>query len=199
MTGTLQDDGKLERIAVDGQVSGLDLSGKSFSSCEFKNLEFYNCNFDANTTFLNCRFVGNLTFTNCSKANYSKLEECKCSDAALISWDEIQGKTPKGLITEEHARNALRDILRKFEQRFGFGSIKYIDHDTGPISKSPCKEKAWSALSSAGIIQKHRISGVSEGGLHIPDDSEVKHEVRNFLDNAAIGKRLKRALDQILS
>lgn len=199
MLGTKSDEVRLDRVAIQGQVSGLDLSGKTFSHCELKNVEFYNCSFNEGTAFIRSRFTGDITFTNCSDVGLVELKECKFSDAALLAWEERRGHRLRSFSKEENARNALRDILRKFEQQFGFGSIKYGDRDTGPISRNPCKEKAWTALTQVGIIERHRISGVSEGGLNVVNDGDVRHEVRNFLDNAAMGQRLRKAFEQILA
>ena len=199
MAGTLSEVSVVERVAVQGQVSGLDLSGTTFTHCEFMNLEFHNCSFDEGTVFHSGRFIGSLTFTNCSNAKFVRLEDCKLSEAADVAWEERRGKGRKNVISQEKAKGALRDILKKFEQRFGFGSIKNADRDSGPISKNPCKDRAWAALGGAGVIESHRISGVSEGGLNIVDNPEVRHEVRNFLDNAVMGKRLQGALRDILS
>ena len=192
-------DNEVVRTAVHGQISGLDLSDIVFRGCEFRNLEFYNCNFDDGTVFSSCRFIGSLAFTNCSNTSSMRLDNCRLSDAALLAWEDRQNRSPRRAITEENARAALRDILRKFEHRFGFSSIKYSDRDAGPISKNPCKEKAWAALNVSGVIQHHKISGVSEGGLNIADDVDIRHEIRNFLDNAALGKRLRGVLEEILS
>lgn len=199
VSGQSRRNDEVNNIAVHGQINGLDLSGFTFARCEFKNLEFYNCSFDDRTVFSNCRFVGGLSFSNCSNANAAILDECRLSDTALLSWEERKNRNPRRLLTERNARLAIRDILRKFENRFGFSSIKVSDRDAGPISRNPCKDRAWNALTNNGIIVHHKISGVSEGGINIVEDSDVRHEVRNFLDNAALGRRLKRALDQILA
>ena len=53
MIGTMSDERHIEKVAVQGQVSGLDLSGRKFSDCELRNVEFYNCSFDESTVFHN--------------------------------------------------------------------------------------------------------------------------------------------------
>ena len=198
MAGARANVNKLESVIVHGQISSLDLSGRQFDHCEFRDSEFFNCTFDANTVFSNCKFLGDLAFINCSKVGLAKLNECQFSKTAESQWSELQGGDSKSMINEDTAKQAFRDILSKFYDTLGFRTIKYIDRDTGLISQNPCKDKAWRALSRAGIIQKHNISGVEGGGLNIVDDDEVKHEVRNFLDNAVMGKRLKPALKKVI-
>ena len=46
------------------------------------------------------------------------------------------------------------------------------------------------------ILERHRISGVRAGGISVADVPDVKHEIRNFLDNAALGKKLLRVVKE---
>lgn len=187
------------KIAVQGQISGLDLMGKTFESCEFKNLEFHNCNFDEHTKFIKVRFNGGLNFTNCIGVNSVSLIDCSCSEPALDAWSERQDGGKRRTIDEETAKDAIRGILRKFVTQFGFSTLKESDRHTGPIVKNPCREKTWEAFLGEGILERHHISGVTGGGLKVVKDKDIRHEVRNFLDNAAMGPRLKRVLSQIVS
>jgi hypothetical protein len=79
-----------------------------------------------------------------------------------------------------------------------FSSIKEVDQNSGAILRNPCRDEAWDELQKAHIVERHQISGVTGGGLHIVDDQDVRHEVRNFLDNAAVGPWLTRVLGEIL-
>ena len=193
---------QMVQVAMYQQVNGMDFSGVTFVDCHFDNVSFHNCNFSGATKFQRSRFIGELSFTNCTGEGCAEIDQasCKLSESAVIAWEERKGRSEKRrVISEEIAKDALREILSKFIERFGFGGIKYKDRDSGPISRSPCKDETWIALLKVGIVERHRISGVSEGGLNIVDDSDVRHEVRNYLDNAALGRRLRSVLDQVLT
>ena len=68
--------------------------------------------------------------------------------------------------------------------------------NSGPILKNPCREVAWEEMFREKILERHRISGVRAGGISVADVPDVKHEIRNFLDNAALGKKLLRVVKE---
>ncbi len=105
---------------------------------------------------------------------------------------------PKTKVSEAVVKDALREALRKFIGPFGFSTIKDADRNSGPISKSPCRQSTWDELFRENIVQRHHISGVSDDGLNISGDQNIRHEVRNFLDNAALGAHLHCVVQGIL-
>lgn len=187
------------KIAVVGQIYGLDLTGVIFDSCVFRDVEFKNCTFHETTNFNGGRFEGSLTFENCEHPGRATIDGSELSDAARIAWDKQKGRAVKAVINEDIAREALRDILRRFVGQYGFSTIKEIDRVSGAVAKNPCFDSAWEELLRANIVQRHGISGVSGGGLHVDENSETRHEVRNFLDNAALGQKLKKVLQRLVS
>ncbi len=188
----------VKQLSIIGQVSSLDLSGINFANCYYKDVEFHNCNFNDLTHFSECRFEGSLAFINCRLPGNANLSKCELSEDAEQEWDRQAGRASRSAITEKSAKDALRDILRRFIGPFGFSTIKDADRSSGIIKRNPCGEVAWDELISARIVERHPISGVPAGGLHISEDSEVRHEVRSFLDNAALGPRLQRVIEAVL-
>jgi hypothetical protein len=188
----------ISQLAVQGQIGGLDFAGLQLKNSTFRNVVFHNCAFDDDTRFVECRFEGSLGFERCKNAGLVRLENCKLSDEAQEAFDIQAGKTAKRVITSAVAKEALREILRKFIGPFGYSTIKDSDKNSGPVLKSPCREVAWDELFRANIIERHRISGVRAGGINVSDNPEVKHEVRNFLDNAALGTKLQKVVDEIV-
>jgi len=188
----------IQRLSVQGQINGIDLSGLIFVDCIFRDVEFYNCTFSESTQFQKSRFDGSLSFENCRLPGQANLVECAYSEEAEREWDRQAGRASKSLINQTVAKTALREILRRFLGPFGFSSIKDANRNSGTISKNPCGDLAWEELLRASVLERHRISGVSDGGLNIADSQEVKHEVRNFLDNAALGPRLQLVLENIM-
>lgn len=186
------------RVAVHGQISGLDLSGVIFVDCVFKDLEFKNCAFDEKTEFRRAQFEGSLNFENCERPGRAQLAENEYSDEASRAWDIQSGRASGILLGETSARVALREVLRRFVGQFGFSSIKEIDRKSGAIARNPYADSAWEELIKGGVIDRHAISGVTGGGLHIVEAQEVRHEVRSFLDNAALGPRLKQVLQRMI-
>ena len=83
----------------------------------------------------------------------------------------------------------MREVLRKFRETFGFSSIKEGDRNSGAILRNQYRDLAWDEMLRTHILEHHEISGVTGGGLHISEDPDVRHEVHNFLDNAALGPR----------
>ena len=201
MMGIKGKDRQIQNVAVRGQISGLDFSGIQFGECKFRNATFHNCNFDEETSFVKSRFLGGLSFTNCSGEGSAQIDmtSCSLSEAAALAWDERRGHGSRGRGAKEKlAKEALREILRKFTKGGRFESIKYADRNSGPISKNPFKGEVWTALQKAGIVESHKISGVPDGGMNVVKNSNVMHEVRNYVDNAAMGNRLREALDDVL-
>jgi hypothetical protein len=190
--------GAMRRIAVIGQIAGLDLSGLTFENCVFKDLEFHNCRFDGKTQFVKSRFDGNLAFENCEGAGLAKLIDCVTSHTAEDEWDRQAGRTARTTVSRNVAKEAVRYALRKFIGPYGFSTIKDVDRNSGPLAKSPCRDHVWDELIRVGILERHFISGVKAGGLNVGDNPEVRHEVRNFLDNAVLGPRLANVVEVLL-
>jgi len=184
--------------SVQGQINGLNLRGFVFNGCTFRNVEFRNCAFDDATEFQRAHFQGALTFENCENTGKSKVIDCDLSDDAERAWDMQAGRASRRPINENVARDALRDVLRRFIGPFGFSTIKEVDKNSGSIMKNPCRDIAWEELTRGKFILRHTISGITEGGLHISTEERVKHEVRNFLDNAALGPQITRILELML-
>lgn len=188
----------IRRIAVIGQIGGLDLSKLIFENCVFKDVEFYNCTFGDGTQFVKSRFDGSLKFENCAAAGLAKVIDCFLSDAAQEEWDIQAGRASSQTVSRNVARTAAREALRKFIGPYGFSSIKFADRNSGILSKNPCRDQIWNELIKEGIVISHRISGVTEGGLKLIDTPDVRHEVRNFLDNAILGPRLIRVIESLM-
>lgn len=188
----------VRNFAIQGQVGGLDLNNVHFVDSTFRNVEFHNCVFDDRSQFENCRFEGMLTFSNCSGAGLVKVIGGKLSGEAEQEWGIQAGRASRKIINEPVVRDALREILRKFLGPFGFSTIKESNRHTGPILKNPCRERVWEELFKERILDRHHISGVSDGGINVVDSPEVKHEVRNFLDNAALGPRLQMIVESVV-
>jgi hypothetical protein len=180
----------IRRLAVIGQISGLDLSNLTFVDCTFRDIEFHNCAFSQETQFQASHFHGQLLFQNSKNAGSVKLINCVFSEDAEREWDLQAGRASKRIITESIVREALRDIFRKFLGPFGFSTIKEADRNSGPILKNPCRDITWDELFKEKIIDRHHISGVSGGGVNITHSTEIKYEVHNCLDNAALGPHL---------
>ena len=185
------------RTGLEGQIEGMDFGGVQFERCAFKDIDFRNCRFDEQTRFARSRFDGSLDFENCEGAALIKVDECELSELAERGWDRQFGRASRPAINDAAAKDALRQILRKFTGRFGFSTIKEEDKNAGPIGRNPCKDAAWEELERCGIVERHEISGVKDAGLHISDQDEVRHEVRSFLDNAILGPTLSKVAQSI--
>jgi len=135
---------------------------------------------------------------NCKLPGSVSLSDCELSEDAEQEWDQQAGRVSRSVITEKSGKSALREILRRFIGPYGFSTIKDANKNSGIIKRNPCGETAWDELIRGKILERHHISGVPDGGLNVADDPEIRHEVRSFLDNAALGPRLQRVLEAIL-
>jgi hypothetical protein len=189
---------KLSRLAIHGQVEGLDLSKVVFEDCVFRDVEFRNCSFEESTQFVHSRFDGTLQVENCDRPGRAQVETCACSESAERSWDVQAQRSSRLPVKRNIATEAMREVLRKFRETFGFLSIKEVDRNSGAIQRNRCRDLAWEELQKAHIVERHEISGVTGGGLHISEDEDVRHEVHTFLDNAALGPRLAEVLQRIV-
>jgi Pentapeptide repeats (9 copies) len=185
-------------LAMQGHMNGLSLAGFVFKNCSFRNAEFRNCVFDGMTRFEKTRFDGILEFENSEGPGKAQLIDCDFSEEAERTWDLKLGRASRRAITESVARDAMRDVLGRFVGAFGFSTIKEVDRKAGAILRNQARDLAWEELIRAEIIVRHTISGVTGGGLHISEDKDLRHEVRNFLDNAAFGPHLGEALERLL-
>jgi hypothetical protein len=48
------------------------------------------------------------------------------------------------------------------------------------------------------IIERHEISNVADGGLNLIDDKEIRREITTYLDNAVLGTRLLRVIEDLI-
>jgi hypothetical protein len=185
-------------LAIHGQIEGLDLSDVVFEDFVFRDVEFRNCSFEESTQFVRSRFDATLQFENCERPGRAQVQNCVCSELAERSWDVQAERASRIPVKRTVAKDAMCEVLRKFLETFGFSSIKEVDRNSGAILRNPCRDLAWDELLKAAIVERHEISGVTGGGLHIREDQDVRHEVRNFLDNAALGPQLTEVLERIV-
>ena len=89
--------------------------------------------------------------------------------------------------------------MRKFRGQYGFQSIKYVNRINGIPRNNPFSQDIWDALVSEGVVQRHKIANVTDGGLNINEDPAIRREVMTLFDNDTIGTRLNRVLQKLLS
>jgi len=198
LSGWSANKSEVRGMAIQGQVEGLDLSGVEFSNCVFRDLEFRNCRFDESTKFSDCRFERGLEFENCERVSLAKLETPSLSAYAERAWDRIYGKDSRVETKESVVIDALRESLRKFLGTYGFSTIKYDDRNGGALGRNPLRDALWDELLRVGILERHEISNLSSGGLHVRKDDAIRHEVRSFLDNAVLGQKLTDIRSRLL-
>ena len=185
------------KVAVEGTISSLDLRETSFENCVFKNVEFYNCKFNKTTEFINSRFQGTLNFSNCSKVDNFVVSDCIFSTTAKGAVDKYCNNAAHK-VSRDAAIEALLNVLRKFKSQFGLSGIQSVNAKSGVVGKSPYRDVIYEALQSEGILKTHDITGVKNGGVHISEDESIRHEIKNFQDNALLGPTLKRVLSKII-
>lgn len=183
-----------------GLVSGFDFGGITFVECTFISVEFKNCVFNENTIFNSCRFEGNVQFSNCLGSKDIKIEKSRYSREAEFALNKIQGTSSRKELKMAFAEEVLRKSLRKFRSGdSGFGSIQYQRRNSGFQPGNPTNDTIWDALLRHGIVDKHHISNVDGGGLHIVENKDIRREVLAYLDNSILGVTLKQVIESAIS
>lgn len=185
---------RLHNVALSGTIRALDFSNVELIACWLDAVEFRNCIFTSQTSFLRCTFNGTLNFISCAGEKEIRLHDQIVSPEAectihILKKTGIREETKKAF-----AEDALSRALRKFKGSFGFDSIQYRNRKSGFKAGNPYNDKIWEALAHNGIIQRHTISNVEQGGIHVTDDKEIRREIAFFFDNGVLGRRLQNVL-----
>ena len=88
--------------------------------------------------------------------------------------------------------------LRKFRGDSGFHGIQVRRRLNGVNPRNPFNIQIWTELKHNQIIEEHEISGVSEGGMHIHNDKDIRREVSQYLDNGIVGARLRLVMRELV-
>lgn len=186
-------------MSFSGLIGNLDLSNVTFQDCIFSNTSFSKCRFNEHTNFSKCEFTGSLTFSGCESAGDIKIDdESLLSKEAEYEFSQIHSGTARREVRISLAEDAAIRALRRFKTEFGFVVSQARRMTNGFRPGNPYNEKIWDALIAAGIVERHRIAGVTEGGLNICTDKEVRREVSDFLDNGVLGGTLRVVISDVV-
>lgn len=106
------------------------------------------------------------------------------SHRAERTWDLISRRRSRPEVRYALIREALRDVLRRFVASYGFVAVPLEDFEGAPPVQSGYGKVIWRELEAT------KIAGRGATGLTIDTDTLLRHEIRNFLDNAIVGARL---------
>lgn len=185
-------------ITLSGAVRSLDLTCATFIRCTFVDVEFKNCNFGTRSEFLNCIFDGTVVFSSCDGAQDIVVKDALCSKEAEHSLAEVRNLGTRVDVKRSFAEDALGRALKKFRGDFGFDGIQYRRHKAGFKPGNPYNKVIWDVLKRHGIIERHTITNVDEGGLNIADDKELRREIISYLDNGVFGRRLQKVVEDLV-
>lgn len=181
-----------KELMIQGGIRNVDLSGIIFDNCQFTDAEFGNCSFSGETLFKTCGFEGSLAIENCAGAGAARRADCSYSSAADNTWAAVSGGKPTRKVIEQLAEEALNQALKKFMGAYGFSTLKFRDRLSGVLRKNPFHIAVWERLLEHGILETHVITNISDGGLNLVKNDEIRHEVRMLLDGNIIGTRLAK-------
>lgn len=184
-------------LTLAGSVRGFDFSGCEFVRASIIDVEFRNCIFDSNTQFRNSTFESTLAFNNCDGANAIKTEHCSYSKEAEFALDTARNFGVRPEIRIQLAEDSLTRALKKFRGNMGFSSIRYRHRRSGFKAGNPYNDSIWEVLQKYGVITKHEISGVDEGGIAIVNDKDLRRDINAFLDNGVLSAKLRVVLADI--
>ena len=191
------DHAKLIGITLAGQLRAYDFSETVFERCQFVDVTFKNCSFSPGTTFQQCSFIEGLEFARCKGASGIQVSEPTCSLRAEYELAVIRNTHVDQATKERLAEDALRRVLRQLRGRHGFSTVKYVDRIRFR-SREPYNENVWDVLEECGVIERHKISGVADGGLNVRNDADLRRDIRAFLDNDVVDGALARVVAALI-
>lgn len=181
-----------------GQMRAFDFANTTFIRCSFVDIEFKNCNFGIHAEFLNCIFDGTAAFTASDGAQDIVIKDPLSSKESEYALAEVRKIGTRADVKRAFAEDALGRALKKFRGDFGFDGIQYRRHKAGFKPGNPYNENVWDALKRHGIVERHAITGVDDGGLNIADNKELRREIISYLDNGVFGRRLQMVVDDLM-
>lgn len=179
---------------LSGNIKSIDFCDCNFCDCNIINAEFKNCVFNQNTKFENCAFDGYLSFNNCKGEKLIQEINCECSKEARYCLDTLFSRSSREDVKKSFAEDALYKALKKFKGQFGYSSIRSDHKLKGLPNSNPCTNQVWDSLIKNGIVNEHEISKLSDRGLHLTENHDIRKEVATFLDNGYLGVNLRKAI-----
>lgn len=196
--GTYQRIPLVKRLTFAGKLRAFDFRGLTFEDCTFVDIDFNGCVFSDSTVFRGCSFEGILDFTKCDDIGGIQVTDCRLSAEAELAISIAKSRPPTTEVRRTFAEDALTRALRKLRGDSGFHGIQVRRRMSGANPRNPFNAEVWSSLRKHRVIEAHDISGVSEGGLHVVEDRDVRREVQQYLDNGILGARLQQALRDLV-
>lgn len=183
-----------------GELRAFNFTNTKFKNCTFIDVEFKNCVFSKETIFTGCSFEGGLEFHNCTgDKDISISEDSIMSREAEYTLSQIRNSGSRRELRISFAEDVMNRALRRFKSDYGLKGIQYRHRKSGFKPGNPYNEKIWEILESLKIVERHEISNVSEGGLHVRDDKDLKRDIVSFLDNGVVGTTLRSAIDKLVA
>lgn len=183
-----------------GVLRAFDFRDLEFISCTFIDVEFKNCIFDSKSVFTSCTFEGSLDFHNCSgEKNITVSKDTSMTREAEYALSEICNSGSRRELRASFAEDVLIRALRRFRSDYGFKDIQYRHRKSGFKPGNPYNDRIWELLETFKILERHRISNVDEGGLHIAEDKDLRRDIVSLLDNGVIGSTLRDAVENLIS
>jgi hypothetical protein len=188
----------IERATLAGRIRSIDWSNTHFVNCTFSDIEFSSCKFGTNTKFSSCTFEGSLDFVNCQGLGDIKVVDSRLSADAEIALARVQQSTPSEKVRIDFAEEALTRALKKFKGDYGFHGIQFRRRNSSMNPRNPYINNIWDSLKRRQVVQSHTISGVTEGGLNIRDDKDLRREITQYIDNGIVGPTLQSVISDIV-
>ena len=190
-------DADLTDVTLAGQLRAYDLRNTVFRRCEFVDVTFKNCSFSLATTFEECSFVGGVEFASCKGTSEIQMSNATCSPRAEYAIARVRNASVAEETKRHLAEDALRRALRQLRGRHGFSTIKYNNRSRFK-SGEPYNEDVWSVLEEYRVIERHKISGVVDGGVNVRDDADLRRDIRAFLDNDVVDGALAQVVAALI-
>jgi hypothetical protein len=191
---------RLQLLAATGVVKGFDFAEMTFDASHFIDVEFKNCRFGPNTIFQKCKFPAGLQLFGCTREGVVDVLDGDLSPEAQLELDRFLNKQSSEEVRIKLAEDVLRRALRKFRVGdSGFKTIQYRQRAGAMPPNNPYKEEIWDILIREGLLERHAISGVSEGGLNVADDRLIRKEIIAYFDNSLLGPKLRAVIAKLVS
>jgi len=137
-------------------------------------------------------------FNSCDGAQNITVKDAHCSKEAEHSLSITRKLGTRVEVKRAFAEDALTRAIKKFRGDYGLKEIQYRNHKSGFKQGNPYNESVWDVLEETGIIERHRISNVDEGGLKITEDKEIRREIAKYFDDGVFGSGLTKIIQKIM-
>jgi len=182
-------------VAFSGTIARMDFGGVTFRDCRFERVMWANVRLDDSTVFESCHFVGGLAERTVG-LGLCEFKNCTWDEEAEAMIRLAQTRDGRRKYSQEDLKADLGRIIGKFVNRGGFlQTVEARNLKRGTIRSSKYADDVVAQVVSR-LLEHHNISGATEGGYNVRDDS--KDAVRFYASNGVFSGPVKEVYEGLV-